>query len=149
MPHTIHRIPTQTVDEIKALRRKTTWCPHKIAGYRRTQGGPVGHEIVYRILRSSQLNRPLQTPRLKRTYTRWHPQIIDLLKALRKELGLSMILIAHDLSVLKELSDPVAILYAGKIVENASVDAIVNKPHHPYTKALLQALPQVEEADIA
>lgn len=71
-------------------------------------------------------------------------QIIDLLKTLRKELGLSMILITHDLSVLKELSNRVAIMYAGKIVEHASVDTIVNEPHHPYTKALLEALPQIE-----
>jgi len=70
-PHTIHRTPTQTVDEIKALRQRTSWCPHKIAGYLRTQGRPVGHMTVYRILRSSGLNKPLQTPRVKRTYTRW------------------------------------------------------------------------------
>ena len=70
-PHTIHRTPTQTVDEIKALRQRTSWCPHKIAGYLRTQGRPVGHMTVYRILYSSGLNKPLQTPRVKRTYTRW------------------------------------------------------------------------------
>jgi putative transposase len=75
-PHTIHRTPTQAVDEIKALRLKTGWCPHKIAGYLRTQGRPVGHMTVCRILRSSGLNSPLQTPRVKRSYSRWqrkHP----------------------------------------------------------------------------
>ena len=57
-PHTIHRTRAQTVDEIKAVRRKTDWCPHKIAGYLRRQGTPVGHMTVYRILCSSGLNRP-------------------------------------------------------------------------------------------
>ena len=75
-PHTIHRTPTQTVEEIKALRRKTAWCPNKIAGYLRLQGRPVGHMTVYRPLTESGLNIPLQKPRIKRTYIIWerkHP----------------------------------------------------------------------------
>jgi transposase len=69
-PHTIHRTPAHTVDEIVALRRKTGWSPQKIAGYLRTQGTHVGHMTIYRILCSSGLNKPIQTPRLKRTYAR-------------------------------------------------------------------------------
>jgi peptide/nickel transport system ATP-binding protein len=72
-------------------------------------------------------------------------QILDLLKKLKHELGLSMILITHDLSVLREMSDRVAIMYAGKLVEYASVDTIMKRSQHPYTKALLQALPQITE----
>ena len=75
-PHTIHRTGTQTVQEIIALRRKTGWCPHKIAGYLRTQHRPVGHMTVYRILRTAGLNQPLTKPRIKRTYKHWqrkHP----------------------------------------------------------------------------
>ena len=75
-PHTIERTPNRIVEEIIALRKATAWCPHKIAGYLRTQGRPVGHMTVYRILRISGLNRPLQKPRIKRTYARWerkHP----------------------------------------------------------------------------
>jgi peptide/nickel transport system ATP-binding protein len=70
-------------------------------------------------------------------------QILDLLDSLKRELKISMILITHDLSVVKELSDFVAIMYAGKVVEYASVDLILNEPHHPYTRALIQALPQI------
>jgi transposase len=69
-PRTIHRIPKQTADEIIALRRKTGWSPKKIAGYLRMQGRPVGHMTVYRILLSSGLNKPIETPRAKRTNTR-------------------------------------------------------------------------------
>ena len=70
-PHTIHRTEPQTVQEVIALRRKTGWCPHKIAGYLRTQGKPVGHMTVYRIPCTSGLNQPLTRPRIKRTYQRW------------------------------------------------------------------------------
>jgi len=75
-PHTIHRTSDQVVKEAISIRQKTSWCPHKIAGYLRKRETPIGHMTVYRILRSSGLNRPLQTPRMKRSYTRWqrkHP----------------------------------------------------------------------------
>jgi peptide/nickel transport system ATP-binding protein len=70
-------------------------------------------------------------------------QILDLLDSLKRELKISMMLITHDLSVVKELSDFVAVMYAGKIVEYAPVDLILKEPQHPYTKALIQALPQI------
>jgi len=70
-------------------------------------------------------------------------QILDLLDSLKRELKISMILITHDLSVVKELSDFVAVMYAGKVVEYAPVNSILNNPHHPYTRALIQALPQI------
>ena len=70
-------------------------------------------------------------------------QILDLLDSLKRELKISMILITHDLSVVKQLSEFVAVMYAGKVVEYAPVDLLLRKPHHPYTKALIQALPQI------
>jgi transposase InsO family protein len=70
-PHTIHRTAAMTVGLVIKVRRETGWCPHKIAGYLRTQGIPVGHMTVYRILCSSSLNRPLQKPRVRRRYVRW------------------------------------------------------------------------------
>lgn len=75
-PRTIHRTSEEIMDEIKAVRIRTAWCPHKIAGYLRTQGTPVGHMTVYRTLLASGLNHPLSKPRVKRTYKRWqrmHP----------------------------------------------------------------------------
>lgn len=70
-------------------------------------------------------------------------QILDLLTALERKLKLSMILITHDLSVIREISERAAIMYAGKIVESAPVSSIFKKPRHPYTQALIQALPQI------
>ena len=70
-PRTIHRTSTELMDEIKTVRMKTGWCPHKIAGYLRVQGRPVGHMTVYRTLQASGLNHPLSKLRIKRTYRRW------------------------------------------------------------------------------
>ncbi|ASJ08290.1 dipeptide/oligopeptide/nickel ABC transporter ATP-binding protein [Thermococcus siculi] len=72
-------------------------------------------------------------------------QIINLLKRLKKELGLSMIFITHDLSILAEISDRVAIMYAGKIVEIGDSEKIYYEPAHPYTQKLLSAIPRLHE----
>jgi oligopeptide transport system ATP-binding protein len=68
-------------------------------------------------------------------------QVINLLKNLQKTLNLSILFIAHDLSVVKYFSDRIAVMYYGKIVELASSDALFKNPMHPYTKALLSAIP--------
>ncbi|RLG44591.1 MAG: ABC transporter ATP-binding protein [Thermoproteota archaeon] len=72
-------------------------------------------------------------------------QIINLMKKLKKELGLSMIFITHDLSILAEISDRVAIMYAGKIVEIGDSEKIYYEPAHPYTQKLLAAIPRLHE----
>ncbi|MCT4507384.1 MAG: dipeptide ABC transporter ATP-binding protein [Tepidibacter sp.] len=68
-------------------------------------------------------------------------QIINLLKDLQKEFDLTYMFISHDLSVVKHISDRVGVMYLGKMVELAPVDEIFNNPKHPYTKALLSAIP--------
>ncbi len=71
-------------------------------------------------------------------------QILDLLKKIAQEKETSIILITHDLSVIANMCDRVAIMYAGKIVEEASVDALFSTPRHPYTQGLLQSIPRLD-----
>ncbi|MDQ4109090.1 MAG: ABC transporter ATP-binding protein [Actinomycetota bacterium] len=70
-------------------------------------------------------------------------QVLQLLKALQRELGLAMLFITHDLSVLTEVSDRIAIMYAGKIVEEGSAQHVFHGPAHPYTTALAGAFPEI------
>jgi oligopeptide/dipeptide ABC transporter ATP-binding protein len=71
-------------------------------------------------------------------------QIINLMKRLQQEYGLSYVFIAHDLSVVKHVSDRVAVMYLGKVVEQGPTETIFENPQHPYTKSLLHAIPSVE-----
>jgi peptide/nickel transport system ATP-binding protein len=67
--------------------------------------------------------------------------VINLLDQLRAELGLSYLMVAHDLSVVRHISNRVAVMYLGKIVEIGEVDGVFDNPRHPYTRALLSAIP--------
>jgi len=71
-------------------------------------------------------------------------QITDLIKRLRDEIGMAIIWITHDLGIIAGLAQRVIVMYAGFIVEHASVDDVYDNPHHPYTLALLGALPRVD-----
>lgn len=68
-------------------------------------------------------------------------QVINLLIELRQELGLTYIFVSHDLSVVRHISDRIAVMYAGKLVELGESEKVFNQPEHPYTQALLSAVP--------
>ena len=72
-------------------------------------------------------------------------QILDLLRELQAEFGMSIILITHDLGVIAEMADEVAVMYAGRIVERASASRLFEDPQHPYTIGLLGSVPRLDE----
>ncbi|WP_329107331.1 ABC transporter ATP-binding protein [Micromonospora sp. NBC_01699] len=72
-------------------------------------------------------------------------QIMDLLGDLRRELNMAMILITHDLGVVADVADRIAVMYAGRIVEHADVHSLYSSPGHPYTKGLLESIPRLDQ----
>jgi peptide/nickel transport system ATP-binding protein len=72
-------------------------------------------------------------------------QILDLMRGLRRDTGTAIILITHDLGVVAEMADDVAVMYAGQIVERAPVDALFARPEHPYTVGLLGSIPKIDQ----
>ena len=74
-------------------------------------------------------------------------QILELLRDLQRRLDMSVLLITHDLGVVAEFADDVQVMYAGRIVERARVDALFDRPGHPYTEGLLRSMPLLDDAD--
>lgn len=72
-------------------------------------------------------------------------QILSLLKDIQRDMGMSIILITHDLGVVSEIADRLAVMYSGRIVEMAPIREIFDNPRHPYTKGLLESIPKIEE----
>ena len=68
-------------------------------------------------------------------------QVLNLLQELQQKLGLTLIFVAHDLSVVEHISDRIAVMYVGRIVEMADTEVLLNDPQHPYTEALLSSIP--------
>ena len=74
-------------------------------------------------------------------------QVLDLLRKLQKETGMAVLMITHDLAVVSEMVDSVAVMYAGEIVETAERDEFFNNPQHPYSKKLFEALPGMDKRE--
>jgi len=71
-------------------------------------------------------------------------QIFDLLQDLQRDMGTAIILITHDMGAIAELADRVAVMYAGRVVEKGTVEAVLSAPQHPYTKGLITCVPHLE-----
>jgi len=74
-------------------------------------------------------------------------QILELLEGLRAELGMAMVLISHDLGVVSDVADRVAVMYAGRVVESGPTRDVLRRPAHPYTQALLRSVPGARTSD--
>ncbi|EEE36111.1 oligopeptide/dipeptide ABC transporter, ATP-binding protein, C-terminal domain protein [Rhodobacteraceae bacterium KLH11] len=74
-------------------------------------------------------------------------QVINLLADLRRDLGLTLVVIAHDLGVIRHMSDRVAVMYLGRFVEVGDAEDVLSRPRHPYTQALMAAIPMMDGTD--
>lgn len=74
-------------------------------------------------------------------------QVLDLLREVRQRLGTAVLMISHDLGVISELCDRIVVMYAGHVVETATVDDLFENPQHPYTRGLLRAVPSLESSE--
>jgi oligopeptide/dipeptide ABC transporter ATP-binding protein len=74
-------------------------------------------------------------------------QVLDLIAAMRRDLGMSVVLISHNLGVVAEYCDRVVLMYAGQVVETGPTRAIIDRPRHPYTQGLLRSMPVLSDLD--
>lgn len=72
-------------------------------------------------------------------------QVLRLLREIQKEMGMAVMLITHDLGVVSEIADRVAVMYAGRVVECGSIESIIQEMRHPYTRGLIHSIPAIEK----
>lgn len=124
----------ELMDTVSLAQRFATSYPHELDGGRRQRIG---------IARALSLNPKLivcDEP-VSALDVSIQAQVLNLLQDLQKQLGLTYIFITHDMSVVKHISDDIIVMYLGQIVEKSPAKELFDKPWHPYTKALLSAIP--------
>jgi len=123
--------------EIKDVKKRYRQDPHEFSG-------GEGQRIMLAMALIAGPSLLIADEPVKSLDTLVKRQVIELLKQTKKEFGLSMLLIAHDFAVVAEMSDYVASMYAGKIMEHSDVVSIYRDPRHPYTRGLLASIPRID-----
>ena len=125
---------------IPAARERAQAYPHELSGGMR-QRVMIGMALICRpkLLIADEPTTALDVST--------QAQILDLLLTLRDELGMAILMITHDLGVIAEVADRVAVMYAGRVVETAEALALFRTPRHPYSAALLHSMPRIDTDD--
>lgn len=133
--------PDERVDRVRDLLRQVNLSPDMINRYPHEFSGGQRQRIS--VARALSLNAKLIIcdESVSALDVSVQAQIINMLRELQEEMGLSYLFIAHDLNVVEHISHRVAVMYLGRIVEMAESEALYSKPKHPYTEALLSAIP--------
>lgn len=131
---------------IKALKQVKIPDPVRIlTNYPHELSGGMCQRVIIAMALSCQPNLLIADEPTTALDVTVQAQILDLIRAIQKEAGMSLVLITHDLGVVAEMCHDVVVMYAGKIVEYADVNSIYSAPMHPYTQGLLQSLPSVDK----
>ena len=131
----VHREVVAMLDKVGLTEEHATRYPHEFSGGQRQRVG-IARAMILRP-RLIIADEPVSALDVS-----IQAQVINLLNDLKQELGLTILFIAHNLSVVKYFSDRIGVMYYGKMVEMADSDSLYSHPMHPYTRALLSAIPQ-------
>jgi len=143
-------IPQLPKDEMRELRKEMQIIfqdPYGSLNPRMTVGDIIGEPLhIHKLARGAEREKRVRELLEVVGLSAFHAQaqVINLLQDLQKEFDLTYIFIAHDLAVVKHISDRVAVMYLGKIVELTDKNELYRNPKHPYTQALLSAIPEAD-----
>jgi peptide/nickel transport system ATP-binding protein len=138
--------PKEAMIRVGALLEQVGLPPRRISDYPHEMSGGQKQRVMIAMALACNPNLIIADEPTTALDVMVQAQVLRLLKELQRDLGLAMLFITHDLSVLVEVSDRLSIMYAGRIVEEGAAQQVFQTPAHPYTRALAAAFPEIGNA---